>query len=77
MIYVQIAMMVVAMVLSYALAPKPPIPAPPSLSDFDVPTAEPGRSIPWIWGEGWLKGYVVVWFGDLDTVPVKSSGGKK
>lgn len=75
--YVQIAIMIIAMILAYALAPKPPIPAPATLKDFDVPTAEPGRSIPWVFGEGWLTGYCVVWYGDLSTVPVKSSGGKK
>jgi hypothetical protein len=75
--WVQIAIMIVAMVLAYALAPKPPIQVPPTLADFDVPTAEPGRSVPWVFGEGWLTGYNVVWFGDLDTIPVKSSGGKK
>ena len=72
-----IIMLVVSLVLSYALAPKPPVPKPPALSDFDIPTAEEGRNIPWVFGEGWIKGFNVVWYGDLYLVPVKSKGGKK
>lgn len=75
--WIQLIILVVAAILSYALAPKPPIPKPAALTDFDVPTAEEGRAIPWVWGEGWLKGYNVLWYGDLGSIPVKSKGGKK
>ncbi|TXH02751.1 hypothetical protein HXXDennis_35 [Xanthomonas phage HXX_Dennis] len=76
--YVQIVILIVALIIGYAMAPKPPIPKPPSLSDFDVPTAEEGRAIPWCFGEGWLTGYNVLWYGDLATLAIKkSSGGKK
>lgn len=75
--WVQIIIMVVALILAVVLAPKPPIPKPPALEDFDVPVAEQGVDIPWVFGEGELKGYNVVWFGDLSTQPIKKSGGKK
>jgi len=74
--YVQIAILIIALIIGYALAPKPPIPKPPSLDDFDVPTAEEGRAIPWVWGEGWLTGYNVLWYGDLGTDPIQQSSGK-
>lgn len=75
--WIQLIILIVVAILAYAMAPKPPIPKPPSLADFDVPTAEEGRPIPWIFGEGWLTGYNVLWYGDLGLVPVKSKGGKK
>lgn len=75
--WVQIVVMIVALILAVVLAPKPPIPKPPSLTDFDVPVAEQGREIPWIFGEGELNGYNVVWYGDLSTSAIKKKGGKK
>lgn len=75
--WIQIVILIVAAIIGYAMAPKPPIPKPPSLDDFDVPTAEEGRAIPWVFGEGWLTGYNVLWYGDLSTEAIKSSGGKK
>lgn len=73
---VQIAVMIVSAVISYALAPKPPKPKPASLQDFDAPTAEDGRPIPVVFGTVWLKGPNVLWFGDLQSEPIKK-GGKK
>lgn len=75
--YVQIVILIVALIIGYAMAPKPPIPKPPALDDFDVPTAEEGGSIPWLFGEGWLTGYNVLWYGDLATEAIKQGGGKK
>lgn len=75
--WIQLAFMVVALIVAVALAPKPPIPKPPSLEDFDVPVAEQGVDVPWIFGEGEVKSYNVVYFGDLSTQPIKVKGGKK
>jgi len=75
-IWVQIAIMVVAALLSYALAPKPAQPPKPTLEDFDFPTAEEGRAIPVVFGEVWITGPNILWYGDLDTTPIRS-GGKK
>lgn len=75
--WVQIVILIVAVILAVVLAPKPPVPKPPSLSDFDVPVAEEGREVPWIFGEGEVKGYNVVWYGDLSTDAIKVKGGKK
>lgn len=74
---VQIAIMIVSAVITAALAPKPKPPKPASLGDFDAPTAEEGRPIPVIFGTVWCKGPNVLWYGDLNSVAIKSKGGKK
>lgn len=72
-----VVIMVVAAVLSYALAPKPPQPPKPSLEDFDFPTAEEGRPIPVVFGTAWISGPNLLWYGDLDTEAIRVKGGKK
>lgn len=57
-----------------ALTPKPPVPKPDSLKDIEVPTAEAGRPIPVAYGTVMIKSPNVVWYGDLDTSPIKSDG---
>jgi len=71
--WVQLAIMVVCAVLSYALAPKPPEPPKPSLDDFSLPTAEEGRAIPVVFGTVWVSGPNVLWYGDLRTTPIRKS----
>jgi hypothetical protein len=72
-----LVVIVVATLISSALAPKPPEPKPASLSDVDVPTAEEGRPIPVVFGSVLLRGSNVVWYGDLEAEPIRKSGGKK
>lgn len=74
---VQLVIMIVAALIQAALAPKPPVPKPASISDFDIPTAEEGRAIPVVFGEVLVRGANVVWYGDLYASPIKSGGGKK
>ena len=45
-----LAVMVIGSLIAVALAPKPPKQKAPMLGDFDVPTAELGRAIPWVFG---------------------------
>lgn len=54
-----------------ALTPRPPINRPEALKDIDIPTAEPGRPIPVIFGTVKLTGVNVVWYGDLASSPVR------
>jgi len=74
---VQIAIIAVSVIISYALTPKPKPPKPASLADFDAPTAEEGRPIPVVFGAVLLRGANVVWYGDLEAEPIKKKGGKK
>lgn len=76
-ILIQIAIMIVSAVLSYALTPKPKPPKPASLDDFDLPTAEEGREIPVVFGEVWVKGPNVIWYGDLSSRAIRTKSGKK
>ncbi len=62
---------VVAALISVALAPKPPEPKPASLSDIDAPTAEERRPIPVVFGTVLLHGSNVLWYGDLEADPIK------
>jgi hypothetical protein len=73
MIFWWLVQVVVMFALSYLLAPKPKIPKvnPLSLADFDIPTAEEGRCIQWVFGKKLCKGPNVIWYGDLLVIPRK------
>lgn len=75
-IWVYLVVLIVAAIVSYALAPKPPNAKPASLSDFDVPTADQGRPIPVVFGTVTVTGPNVIWYGDLRADPIKKKGGK-
>lgn len=77
MAWVYLAYFVVALVISYALTPKPQTQPPPGIGEIKAPTAEVGREIPVLFGTRDLDGPNVVWYGDVMTIPIKSKGGKK
>lgn len=72
-----IAGFIVALVVSYAMTPKPQSQPPAGLGDIKVPTAEEGREIPVLFGTRDLESPNVVWCGDLKTVAIRKKGGKK
>lgn len=67
----------IALVLTYALRPKPYSAPPASIEDIKAPVAEEGKEIPVLFGCRDLRGPNVVWYGDLKTKRIKSSSGKK
>ncbi len=73
---VYLVVFIVAAYVAVAMAPKQAVPKPASLEDFNMPTAEPGRPIPVVFGTVTLKSPNVVWYGDLMSVPIKTKGGK-
>lgn len=73
---VYLIVFIVALVIAVALQPKPAEQKPATLDDFNMPTAEPGRPIPVIFGTYTIKSPNIVWYGDLASSPVKTSGGK-
>ena len=77
MFWVQLILLVVSSIVSYALRPKPPVPKPAALEDFNIPVAEQGRPIPVVFGTILLTGPNVLWYGDLRTSAIKEKGGKK
>lgn len=74
---VQLAILVVAMILSYALAPKPETQPPPAFDDFDWPQVDEGTPQAVFFGDCWTADWMVLAVGDYRTEPVKSDGGKK
>lgn len=66
----------VGLVLNILMAPKPVEPKPATLADFNVPTAEPGREIPVLFGTYLIQSPNVVWYGDLATSKITTKGGK-
>ncbi len=72
-----VAVFVVALVVSYAMMPKPQSQPPAGLGDIQAPTAEEGREIPVLFGTRDINGPNVVWYGDLRTVAIRKKGGKK
>lgn len=62
-------------VLSALLQKRPKDAQPNSLGDFQVPTAEEGRTIPVIAGTVKMAAPNVVWYGDLDIQPIKKAAG--
>ena len=75
--FTAVIVLVAALFISTALAPKPPQPKPAALEDFDVPVAEEGRPIPVVFGTVTITGPNVMWYGDLRSTPIQSKGGKK
>jgi len=68
-----IAMFAVA-VYSVMNAPKAP---DATVQTADAPTASEGRPIPVVFGTVLIRDPNIVWYGDLNTIPIVSSGGKK
>lgn len=57
--------LVIAGAVTQALAPRPPRQRPPTLQEFDFPTVEEGRAIPWIFGTYKVLDPNIIWYGDL------------
>ncbi|WP_027855201.1 hypothetical protein [Marinobacterium litorale] len=65
------------MAASFLLVPKPKQPNPAAAEEFDIPTAQEGKSIPVLFGTRVIKGASVVWYGDIKTKAIKKKSGKK
>jgi hypothetical protein len=74
--WVQLIVMVVAMLLSYALRPTQPPPAAKTLADVSVPTIEQGTPVAVVFGDVWVDQWFVLWYGDLRVAPIYASGKK-
>lgn len=72
-----IAMLITSAVISAVTQPKPQKPKPAALEDFDFPQIEEGSPQTVIFGEVIVEDQFILWYGNLRTTPIKSSGGKK
>lgn len=71
-----IAVFIVALVVAYAMAPKPQT-NQAQLETVESPTASEGGSIPVLFGTKVFGQQNVVWYGDVVAVAIKKKGGKK
>lgn len=75
-----IAWVAIALVASYFITAvamkKPAQQGPATIDDFDVPQVEEGTPHAVVFGDGWVEGWQVLWFGNYRTTKIKSKGGK-
>ncbi|ATI19356.1 tail assembly protein [Vibrio phage vB_VpaS_KF5] len=69
--------LIVSVIVSVALAPKPPKPDSPQTKDINAPTASENEFIPVAFGTAWLQKPNVCWYGNTGTDEIRKSGGKK
>lgn len=69
----------VLMVASYAitmLTMKTQNQKPAALADFDIPQVDEGTPHAVVFGDVWLEGWQVLWYGNYRTTKIKSKGKK-
>lgn len=67
----QFIIMLILLIIMDFLRPVPAPPRRPGLDEFQTTTADQSRRIPVFWGDCWLKGPNLVWYGDLRIEKVK------
>ena len=72
-----IGMLVASFFITAMLTPKPEIPRPASLEDFNFPQVDEGTPQSVVFGDVWISDWHVLWYGNMRTSEVKASGGKK
>ena len=80
-ILIQIAIALVMMAISYAITAsmmkRTPGKAPASMEEFDFPTPDEGTAQAVVFGDVWMREWMVLWYGDYKITPIKKKGGKK
>lgn len=74
--WVQVALFVASIVISYLTRPKPVKPKPAALSEFDLPIADEGTPQCVIFGDCWTGDWQVLSYGDFRTKAIKTKSGK-
>lgn len=69
------------MVVGYAIQAftmkRPPGQRAATLDDFDAPQTNEGTPHAVVFGDVWLEGWQVLWYGNFRTQKIKTKGGKK
>lgn len=68
-------MLVVAYVIQSFLV-KTPKQKPAALSEWDFPQSDEGTPHSVVFGDAWLTGPMVMWYGNYRTIKIKSKGKK-
>ncbi|MDF3841111.1 hypothetical protein P3W55_05235 [Pseudomonas citronellolis] len=72
--WVQIAILVISALISYATRPKPTKPEP---QEVTAPTAEEGKKLRKVYGTVWVDDAQVLGFKKMGTDAIRTKGGKK
>lgn len=72
-----LAAMLASYLLSTLLRPKPKVPDPAEMKDFNIPQANEGTPQCVFFGDCWTGDWMVLGIGNFRTEPIKSDGGKK
>lgn len=75
----QIIVWIITTVISALLAPRPKVndAQPGQIGDKDIPMASQDAPIPVLFGTRVLSQPNVVWWGDVQVIPIRRSGGGK
>ena len=71
--FIYLAIMIVAAIVAYAMAPKPKAPEP---GKGQIPEADDGKSVIQVFGDVWVEDPMVIGFKPMGTDPIKAKGGK-
>jgi len=74
--WLQIALWVGLTILSALLTPKQKT-STPQPGEFEATTVDASSPVPVLFGTRLLESANCVWYGDVGTTPIKSSGGGK
>jgi hypothetical protein len=72
-----LALMVASYAIQAVLIKKPPEKGAANIDDFDVPQVEEGTPHAVVFGDGWIEGWQVVWYGNYRTSKIKAKSGGK
>lgn len=71
-----IIMMIVSTAINYANRPKIQPPKPAAFEQFEFPLAEEGTRQYVIFGDVWIKDWIVLSYGNFRTSKIQTKGGK-
>lgn len=75
-IWVALAILVASFILEAVAAPKPKGQTPSLLSDFQFPQFEEDIPQQVVFGDVWISGWEVLWYGNLRSEAISSSNKK-
>ena len=69
--WIQLAILVVSMLVSYATRPKQAAPKAAAFEDFDFPQSAEGTPQIWVFGDVWLDDWMVLGVGNYHTKAIR------
>jgi len=69
--YIQIAILIISLIVTYAMTPKPATPKAAAIDDFDFPQFDEGTAQAVIFGDCWSTDWMVLGIGNYRTSEIK------